>query len=217
MCNQGFLKLLNRQIRESKRIIQTSLELYPNAKKYIALSFGKDSLVMWDIIKEINPSIPCFFYHVDYTKDFYNFGELIEYYGPQMNLTTKDVTQILKQNKKNTHELFKLILPNKDLAFVGLRREESKARRLHIDRFGTIFLRKDNKVNVYPLANWRTTHIEMYIKTKNLKVLSKYEKLGFGERTTAKIPSHMEEEELEKLKSVDITSYNKIRKALFNS
>jgi 3'-phosphoadenosine 5'-phosphosulfate sulfotransferase (PAPS reductase)/FAD synthetase len=224
------LSLIQKKIDRSLSIIKKMLELCKNP--YIALSFGKDSLVMMDLIYQVDSTIECIFMYGDETDYISNFKELEQHYKNTHNLNlTKiksadiisefSIEEVKKERKK---DWFKNDLISKDGVFMGLRIEESTARRITI-------IKNENNIHdrimkyktgvrlgqyrCCPVADWSTFDIEIYVKSKKLKMLDIYEKLGIQERTSARIPRSATVNKFkEQIKRVNPEKYNLLLKNL---
>lgn len=197
------LALPKRKIEQAKDIINQMLTLC--AKPYIALSFGKDSLVMLDLIYQTNNQIDCLFLTSDETFLMHNFKEVIDWYEAEKGIKLKIITtntllkndfNLDKAREERKQDWMLDVFFEYDGVFMGLRAEESKARRLSLmDKNnvspGILQYKSGKRKGQYracPLKNWTQADIEIYSIAHNLKMLNVYEKLGFGERTTARIP-----------------------------
>lgn len=194
----------------ANEIIAKMLELSSNP--YLALSFGKDSLVMLDLVLKQFPDIQCNFLKSDESDLMHDFKGIEEWYLTNKSLNLNIVNThrmqevgwdyaLAQKGKKDDWFLDGFIhdkFGNKfDGVFMGLRIEESKARRMTL-------LKKSNNVeykfihkyktgkrkDTYrccPIAHFSESEIMEYLKENKLKYLEIY-RFGSHIRTSARLP-----------------------------
>ena len=191
------------RIGESIKIIKKMFELCENP--YIALSFGKDSLVLLDLIYSIK-KIECIFLKSEESYLMYNYEQIIEKYKRSHAIKLKIVdTKRLTESAMNWQIARKK--GNKDFLldeffgydgiFMGLRIEESRARKITLIRKENniisprIMMYKNGKrkgmLRCCPISNWKKAEVYSYLKVKNLPMLDIYESEGENIRTTARL------------------------------
>lgn len=172
---------------------------------YLALSFGKDSVVMLDLVQEQYPEIPCIFLKSEESYLMYNYEEVINFYTERgLNLRIVDTNRLSEHNfewekaRKAGNKDFLLadFFDGWDGVFMGLRIEESKARRMTIIRkehneIGYRIMRYKGgaRKDIYracPMADWSGFEVMLYAHEKGLKLLDVYEN-GEDTRTTARL------------------------------
>ena len=198
----GFV--LRHRIQESLCIIEKMLDL--SKKPYIALSFGKDSLVMLDLVYSIAPGLRCLFLKSEETFLMYNYEDLIEHYTHfhGLNLHIVDTHRLSESNynwvaaRAAGHRDFMLddFFEGYDGVFMGLRIEESKARRYTLikpenNTLGKRIMqyrtgRREGMYRCCPMADWSAWEIRTYAEWKSLPLLDVYQE-GLQIRTTARI------------------------------
>lgn len=197
------IDLLQKKISQSKSIIEDTLNFSKNP--YIALSLGKDSIVMAHLIYEIKPKIPCLFLTDESTFLLYDYESITPFYQKIWNIEIIKTNSLTLANfdleearkiRKNDWYLKRFL--DFDCVFMGLRREESKQRNLTLIRKDSNDLgfriktyksgKRKNKIRSCPISEWRTEEISLYIKYYNLPVLKIYKDFGFLARSTARIP-----------------------------
>lgn len=97
-----------------------------------------------------------------------------------------------------------------DLVFVGLRRDESRARQITLNRLGVIHKPATGITRAAPLAGLRTIDVAAIVVSRGLPVLSLYERDGFGARSSTRVPraSHsIRETMLAELRESDPPAY----------
>lgn len=197
------LRFIQHQIERSNLIIQRMLTL--SKRPYVALSFGKDSLVMIDLIRQFKPNIPCLFLKSEESDIIYNYEEVVSQYQAKGYNIRVVKTYRLSDNNYNWEAARKAgrndfyigdFAANWDGVFMGLRIGESKQRRVSL-------VRKDNNV-IYdkimryklgkrkgmlrccPMAYWSAFEIMFYLRQRGLPYLEVYD-LGEEVRTTARL------------------------------
>lgn len=191
------LSLLDRQVSRSLSIIERMLRLCQTP--YIALSFGKDSLVMMDLVYRLAPGTKCIFLTSKETYLLHNFERLINYYQASHNLNLKvvygdelETSESLDEarQKRQGNWYFDDFLKH-DGVFMGLRAEESSARRMTVFKGdGIIQYQTPPRTGQYracPLGHWKTWDIMHYCTHRPLPLLEVYQHGGHI-RTTARIP-----------------------------
>lgn len=201
----SYKRLLNR----THQFIKESLGKVVNP--YVACSFGKDSNVMLHLVLCHKPNIPIVFLSYPETDLIDNYPEVISAWG-NLNLYRLCVNaDILDEvNEKD-------ILPawakknGYDSAFVGLRRQESVARRITIAKYGPFAKFLNEQTRICPLADWTTKDIAAYTVVNQLPVLNTYQYEGFQERTVSGIAGEergFRTMQLRRLKTYNINRYN---------
>lgn len=176
-------------------------------RPYTAFSCGKDSSVLAHMVLQFAPA-PLRFLSSGETRLVHNVDEVLDYFRNQgaeiqeINIDRvfseewKDATWD-EQRKAGRHDMELLNERSFDGIFMGLRTEESRARKISLAKNQTeglprfchrykTGLRKD-MVRCCPLANWTTADIGAYIVEHNLPYLDWYDHQGFEGRTTARL------------------------------
>jgi 3'-phosphoadenosine 5'-phosphosulfate sulfotransferase (PAPS reductase)/FAD synthetase len=179
--------------------------LFLSGNPYLALSFGKDSLVTLDLIRSVYPQIKCLFLKSEESFLLYNFEEIIDYYkNDGINLEIVETRRLSENNwnweiaRKAGNNDFNLFeYEEYDGVFMGLRIEESKAR-----KFSLLTNKHKNRVYPFiheytagrrkgifrccPVATWSEDEILIYLKERNLPFFDIYNNGSFI-RTTARL------------------------------
>lgn len=171
---------------------------------YIALSCGKDSTVMADMVLQ-QKRVPCRFVSSGETRIIHNVDDVLNYFK-----ALTDVEEIIfdrifseewagatfdKQRKAGRRDIQSLNNDDYDGVFLGLRKEESRARSISLAKCQSKSLpRYTYKYNgerdyyrFCPLADWTYQDVGAYIVENNLPVLTWYTEFGFQSRTTARL------------------------------
>lgn len=177
---------------------------------YLACSFGKDSSVMLHLVFNQYPNIQVKFLGKKETTLIDDYAGIVDWWRNRNVLIDwltyrgwmEGGTQkgIAKNMQADEHDSF----------FVGIRKEESVARRITLKKDGKFFLMKDGKVRIAPLADWTTKDVAAYMVANELPVLGAYKREGFEARTTSNIPSKYPHEAMARLKDADISAYNEL-------
>lgn len=197
-----------RKVEKSLTIIQKALQI-DGVKWSASISFGKDSLVLLDLLQKIK-MLPVIYmsspyrlpdhletiervtesYHLDLRIIPEGFGtpidEIWKKYGvPGMNRTAYQTNLAVKYLKKDPSD--KYCKGNGiNGIFWGLRKEESIKRKWLIMSKGATFETVNGFWRCAPLANWLADDIWAYIVSENLYYPALYDN-EFGEMTRANI------------------------------
>jgi len=205
------LKQFKALVNKTSGFIRWALERVENP--YVACSFGKDSAVMLHLILKQRPDIPVIFVRRIETDLIDNYEEVISKWGI-LNLQQITVLGWIETGLKNRTVSTATSKLDYDSYFVGLRMDESVARRISIKKLGMFYKNSSEKYRICPMADWKTNDIAAYCLSNNLPILNKYLIEGFSSRTTSGIPRKFANESLQSLKMRDIESYNKLLKLL---
>lgn len=198
------LVVLSHRITDSLEIIQNMLRL--SQHPYIALSFGKDSLAMMDLVYGVKPGVKCLFLKSEESFLMYDYERLISWYTEHLglNLHIVDTHRLSEyafdweRARKAGNRDFYLddFFEGWDGVFMGLRIEESKRRRQTLtakrnNEVGRFIMRyaggrRKGMVRCCPMACWKASEILFYLKACNLPMLDVYQE-GEHIRTTARI------------------------------
>jgi 3'-phosphoadenosine 5'-phosphosulfate sulfotransferase (PAPS reductase)/FAD synthetase len=157
---------------------------------YVALSWGKQSIVLMHLVYSVSNQVPGVFWkgpESNIIADFDNVRDLFlsRFLIPYFELFCAE------DFKKTASEWARE--QDKDCVFMGLVQFESKARKLTLSKANSfnIFYYKTTtrgvKIRSCPLASWTNQDIVAYTASNNLPVLNTYKKFGFDVRTAARI------------------------------
>jgi 3'-phosphoadenosine 5'-phosphosulfate sulfotransferase (PAPS reductase)/FAD synthetase len=180
---EGWAKLTHfkRKVEQAKRVIKEALDLAP---AYVAISWGKDSTVLLHLCQQVRPDILAFHYaSMESSLGIAgNYPEVIKAYLDRHSPNYQEL--VAHPDWANTPETVQdrisaAIDPKYQLAFVGVRQEESKARRIAIAKYGIIHQyqtgKHQGKWRAFPLANFSWLDIWAYIVNCDLPYLSYYD------------------------------------------
>jgi 3'-phosphoadenosine 5'-phosphosulfate sulfotransferase (PAPS reductase)/FAD synthetase len=203
------LNPFNCLLYRTRRFIHWSLNQVRNP--YVACSFGKDSSVMLHLILEIKPDIQIKMLGKSETFLIDDYDEVIKWYETNFKCKVERITYkgwLEGGTKKGIAN--NMQAENNDSFFVGIRQEESVARRITLLKNGKFYKMKDGKIRISPMSIWTVNDIAAYMVSRKLPILKAYQREGFEARTTTNIPSKYPHEAIARLKDADIAAYNKL-------
>lgn len=200
------LPIYERRKAEAQRIIRGALEHMQ--RPYIAFSCGKDSSVLAHMVLQIDRSIPLRFLSSGETRLVHNVDEVLSFFRDlgaeiqEINIDRVFTDEWInatwtEQRKAGRHDLELLNDRSFDGMFMGLRAEESRARKISLYQNQTIGLppfcyryisgKRESMFRCCPLARWTTKDVGAYIVEHGLPYLDWYDYQGFEGRTTARL------------------------------
>ena len=198
------LYLTNAQTSEFQRKLEEAAILIhealgKNLSWYVAWSGGKDSTALAHLVNRIQPGI-----EVWCEKDDCDFPGELEYvrrvadmFVFNLNLHIPDVSlwehieehgidiceDLHSRGTVFSDEHFYAAITEQekrhDGVFLGLRNEESNARRKNTERHGPIYQRKNGKWTCNPLYNWTGTDVFSYLVSNSIPIFDVYFKTRF--------------------------------------
>lgn len=201
------LKPYKALVNKTIGFIRWALERVENP--YVACSFGKDSAVMLHLILQQAPDIQVRFIRWKFETEFIdNYDEVIESWG-KLNLQQVEFSrQLLSDKRKDRYDTI-----GHDSYFIGLRKNESVARRITLKTHGMFYKNKAEMIRISPLADWTEKEIAAYMYSNELPILNTYKSTGIGARTSSRIPREdfgIRQAFLTDLKQRDFTSYQEL-------
>lgn len=173
-----------RKVQKALADIRQMLEKCKSS--YVSLSWGKQSICLMHLVYQVDQTVQGVFWRGPETHLIADFDDVMLEFC---------VTYPINYHEENCEYDFKKqarqwgLDNDKTGVFMGLVREESKARRFtlaksdeyNIYQYGDGFLRST------PLRLWSDMDIAAYAASNNLPMLSTYRKYGFSVRTSARI------------------------------
>ena len=181
--------LMHAQTQEFKDKLEQSKAIIKNAlsqcrEPYIAFSGGKDSTALLSLVLQKAPNILIF--HWDFGRYYLPRSIEKEIHDIAFHLGGKNLLvessreyEVKKRQAKAFYKSFfgrvlpKLQVKGYDLAFIGLRMQESIIRKIKLR--GGHFEQEKEMVNCYPLRNWSYLDVWAYLISNNIGYLSYYD------------------------------------------
>lgn len=219
--------LYKNRLRITTQSIERMLQLTVNP--YLALSFGKQSIILAHIIYKLRPETKMIFLRSWETYYLHNYEQIIkeftDKYPINLHIHYKDNVSWNDMNWKETRDfgskdiqnMAEEAYPEWDGVIMGLSKDESVARRITCSSsntdWKTIFQYTSGKYRCTPIQFWDKNDILAYISTNELPLLNAYHEKGIETRTTARITRNCAEMNgLVDIKKRDISNYNRIVK-----
>jgi 3'-phosphoadenosine 5'-phosphosulfate sulfotransferase (PAPS reductase)/FAD synthetase len=174
------LPQFKRKVEKARGVIAEALAIAE--KPIVAVSWGKDSVVMLHLCQRLNPDIKAVFSAGYFMETYDNFLEVQARYLTKVPTKLTVVDQSKDEALAPRHEP----APKKaigtidhDLVFLGLRKEESKNRRVSLCRYGELHQYQSGKLHgvwrCCPVASWSYKDIWAYTIRHDLPYLDSYE------------------------------------------
>lgn len=167
------------RLRSAREIVRKAVDL--SELGYVALSGGKDSTVVYGLIREVLPNIPAV-----WSDDEWWLPETMAYIQ-RLQAGGLDVRQI---RTTAWHTDWFAIQGDYDsipdyahqqgwqLVYLGLRQEESNARRMHLRTLGPLFFAKSDQTwHCNPIHDWSWQDVWGYIVSNHLDYNRAYDRL----------------------------------------
>jgi 3'-phosphoadenosine 5'-phosphosulfate sulfotransferase (PAPS reductase)/FAD synthetase len=168
------------KVAEAKQIIEDALNDFQ--KPYCSFSGGKDSLVMTHLVWQMKPDIEVI--TLDYSRNFLPLRYLLEIkdIAKKLGWNHRVIrSRILEKDENDGIPRMMQVLNREvtpfllregfDLAFVGIRKEESSARKHRIEEHSNL----TQIPEVHPVANFTWMDIWAYIVLQNLPYMRFYD------------------------------------------
>lgn len=142
---------------------------------HVAFSLGKDSSVVLHLCMQIEPRIPALFCSTEQKEYLDNYNEIIYQWQERFNANICEtmLTPHNWQPRKSIKEI--LDAPKDDVCYLGLRKSESKNRRISLSKLGLSHDYAAGGSRVCPIANWADQDVWAYIAYNDLPTLSFYD------------------------------------------
>lgn len=181
------LEVFKKKLQNTYNLIEKTLENFKNP--YVSYSTGKDSLVLLTLCKKVKNDIPIMFHDSGLElPESYEIINKLKSEGYNIDIVKSPISILDSFKKHNTFfvagyesdKSFTLSMKNpiieyqketnKDLAIIGLRKQESKRREIMINKYGELFFCKSYDIyHFFPLSKWTTKDIFAFIFSNNLK------------------------------------------------
>jgi len=172
-------RLFSLRVKQANELIASALA--KDAIPHVALSGGKDSTIVFEMVEKQYPGIAAV-----WSDDEWWLPETLEYIQ-RLQMRGDDVRQI-RTNDEHA-DWFKVSgdfngiqdyarQQGWGLTFLGLRQEESTIRKIHLRKYGALFLAKsDGLWHCNPIHNWTWRDVWAYIVSRELDYNKAYDKL----------------------------------------
>lgn len=185
-CAYAQLPNFKRKVGQALRVIEEAIEV---GSSYVAVSWGKDSVVMLHLCQQVQSNILAINIG-DSLEDMQdNYSEVI---GAYCSRFVPNYQQIL-YNEDTDGGFFKQIqrlYEFQSLSFIGCRAQENKRRSAAIKKYGLIHQYKTGpnkgKWRCFPLAYWNWQDVWAYICLYDLPYLQSYDYLLSGDRARSR-------------------------------
>lgn len=187
------------RVARTQNVVKRFIRDYPEV--YVSWSGGKDSSVVLDLATNVRADIPvlCVQTDIEYPDNL----EIVEKYRkmwPDMTLIlvhpetsaweyltrSADVFREVNVASSKLDRLFFYEPIQKEVEaqgynayFLGLRKEESRARLLGLTFHGMVYEKQDGMTVCCPLSNWSGRDVMGYLVSRDLPISSIYEKTRF--------------------------------------
>lgn len=215
--------------KKESEALDSLLQFFSITKKpYLALSWGKQSIIVAHMVYRIRPETPMLFlrswesFHLhdfeSVSRDFMQRWPInyVECFRDNVSWNTW-TWQETRDYGSNDLQSVGDNCPDWDGVIMGLSKDESKARRittsLNTTEWRSIFKYKSGNFRCTPIQDWRKNDLAAYLHKYQIPVLTAYKIDGLEARTTARITrDNAEMNGLKVLKERNITGYNLIVK-----
>ena len=179
---------------------------------YVACSFGKDSSVMLHLVLQEKPDVEIKFLAKKETPLIDNYAGVVAWWEQNYHCQVQWIEYLGWLEDANAPKGIAANVPDatNDSFFVGLRMDESVARRISLKTHGLFFPMKSGKIRIAPMCDWKVDDIAAYMYEHKLPILAAYQREGFTARTTSNIPSKFPHESIARLKDANMDAYNRL-------
>lgn len=218
------LEKRRRKLAYAMEGIEALRQLAP--RRYLALSWGKQSIVLAHMLYQIEPQIEMHFLASSETWQMHNYAEVIEAFLTRWPINAyihqtdrwKDADDWKESRDAGDKDLQTMCRRDDwDGWYWGLAKEESRARKLTLLRtwpgqpHRTLFRYSDDKFRSCPLADWDILDLAAYIGEHDIPLLDLYHRQGLEARTTARLTKKAATwGGLSALQHYDLSAFNKL-------
>ena len=164
------LPTFKRKVEKAKEIIREALAIAP---AYVAVSWGKDSVVMLHLVQSICPDILAVHWGCESQYDQDSYADV------EINYLEKNPTNYQRDLSDGRDTWGLKYADSNPLCFLGLRKEENRHRLISILKYGvTHQYQSGDRENLYrccPIASFNWQDVWAYTAKYNLPYLQSYE------------------------------------------
>lgn len=173
-------------VDRSLDIIRGALDAYPDL--YVSFSCGKDSAVMFDLVRDVAPAVEGRFLRWPETAWIGDFDRVLsDWTGLGATVRVVDIVRDRIDDRVPDRWGQLADAAPSSGAFIGLRSQESRTRAMVLRRFGPVHVMRSGIVRVWPIGHWTEADIAARIWERGLPILSAYD-AGIDVRTVARVP-----------------------------
>ena len=179
------LPVFRRRVERAIACIQEAIAL---GDAYVAVSWGKDSLVLLHLCQRVNPAIACVHFGAEDQDRFDDYSRVCREYGDRFGLPSY-AALYGQQNAQDGLKKHGLTERN---VFLGLRSEEGRWRKRSRIKHGLIHTYADSKRwRACPIFDWTWQDVWAYIVAHDLPYLSSYDHFTKEDRSRSRTSVHI--------------------------
>lgn len=175
--------MIDANVRSAMALIAKALNTCK--RPFVSCSFGKDSSVLLHLVRRIREDIDVVFARYEETELIDNYEDVIAAWNLKTLHQIQIDVAILDDVSEGEHIDRWAISNGFDCAFIGLRAEESKGRRITLRKDGLFYRRANGLYRCCPIGFWKTAEVEAYMRYHDLPTLNTYKHSGFSVRTVS--------------------------------
>jgi sulfate adenylyltransferase subunit 2 len=207
------LPVYRRRLAQAMAIIEEGLERCDSP--YVACSFGKDSAVVLHMVRQLVPDVQARFISWPETELLGDYERVMgEWRALGADIRVLNLSRKTLDEKVADRWLQLQAVEPADGYFSGMRKEESRARRVILNSQGAIaYIKQSGTVRICPIADWKTEDVAAYVVEHDLPTLKAYKDHGFETRTASRVPRaafSIREQALEQLRQDDPAAYRQL-------
>lgn len=177
MAYAALCKTPQMQKKVSKALTLIADTIKPD-HSHVAFSVGKDSSVVLHLCAQIFPSIPALFCSTEQKEYLDNYNDTINQWKFHFDANVQE-TMLTPYNWEPRKSIKQILnAPIDDVCYLGLRKSESKARRISLSKFGLSHEYTGGGARVCPIANWTDQDVWSYIAYHDIPTLGFYDSVS---------------------------------------
>lgn len=209
------LPVYRRRLVQAMAVIEEGLARCD--RPYVACSFGKDSAVVLHMVRQFMPDVQARFISWPETELLGDYERVMnEWRALGADIRVLHLTRKTLDEKVADRWLQLHAIEPADGYFSGMRKEESRARRVILNSQGAVaYIKQSDTVRICPIADWKTEDVAAYVVEHDLPTLKAYQDHGFEARTASRVPRaafSIREQALEQLRQDDPAAYRQLER-----